>query len=132
MKIDKIEITIAARCCTDFGEYDDETEAYLESYTEAVAEAVGNYFPGCTIECELDWHAPESRVKVESNEFDAIEVNGIRKTKLGEHTVKDLEREVAAMKEIESVEEAVREIWNDLWNNSEKWWRRNSEFHPNA
>lgn len=125
MKIDKIEIAIAARGCLDCDdERDAETEAYLEAYAEAVAEAVAEAYPDAKVECELDWSAPASSVTVESQEYDAIEVDGIRKTQRGISTIEDLEREVEATREMDGVDETVRAILQYLWDNPGTWWQR--------
>lgn len=110
MKIDKIEITIAAPACLGYDdERDTETDAYLESYAESVADAVTEKYPDAKIECELDWRAPANKISIDGD-IDYIEDG----------------------KALDAVEENVRYIWQDLWNNPDKWWHRNSEFHHNA
>ncbi|MBC7215648.1 MAG: hypothetical protein H5U28_10670 [Burkholderiaceae bacterium] len=122
MKIDKIEITIAARGCIGYDDVRDaETEAYLDAYTEAVVDAVAEKYPDAKVEGELDWSAPASSVTVESQEYDAIEVDGIRKTQRGTSTIDDLNHAVEATKEMDEIEESVRSIWQRLWDNPEIW-----------
>lgn len=103
MKIDKIEIAIAARGCLDYDtEIDAETEAYLDAYADAVAEAVADAYPDASVECDIDWSTPATKISIDG----------------------DLD--------IDAADETVRAILQYLWDNPDKWWHRNSEFHPNA
>jgi len=106
MKIDKIEIAIAATGCLDYDtEIDAEVEAYLEAYAEAVAEAVAKAYPEAAVECDVDWRAPATGISIDGD----LDIN-----------------------ELDAADETVREILQYLWGNPDKWWHRNSEFHPNA
>ncbi len=103
----KIEIAIAARGCLDYDddERDAETEAYLEAYAEAVAEAVAKAYPDASVECSVCWRTPATAISIDSDlDIDALD----------------------------AVDDTVRAIARYLWDNPDKWWRRNSEFHPNA
>lgn len=93
MKIDKIEIAIAARGCLDCDERDAETEAYLEAYAEAVAEE----YPDASVECNIDWRAPATTIFIDGGDL--------------------------AINEREAAEETVRAILQHLWDNPDKWWR---------
>jgi len=106
MKVDKIEITIAASACLDYDtERDAETEAYLEAYAEAVAEAVAKAYPEAAVECDIDWSTPATGISIDGD----LDIN-----------------------ELDAADETVRAILQHLWGNNDKWWHRNSEFHPNA
>jgi len=101
----KIEITIAARGCLDYDtEIDAETNAYLDAYAEAVAEAVADAYQA-SVECGVCWRAPATAISIDGD----LDINAL-----------------------EAAEETVRAIARYLWDNPDKWWRRNSEFHPNA
>lgn len=99
MKIDKIEIAIAARGCLDCGdERDAETEAYLEAYAEAVAEAVAEEYPDASVECNIDWRAPATTIFIDGGDL--------------------------AINEREAAEETVRAVLQHLWDNPGIWWQR--------
>jgi len=99
----KIEIAIAARGCLDYDtEIDAETNAYLDAYADAVAEAVADAYPDASVECDIDWSTPATKISIDG----------------------DLD--------IDAADETVRAILQHLWGNPDKWWHRNSEFHPNA
>jgi hypothetical protein len=104
MKIDKIEIAIAARGCLDCDERDAETEAYLEAYADAATEAVADAYHAA-VECDIDWRTPATTISIDGD----LDIN-----------------------EQEAAGEGVRAILQRLWDNPDKWWHRNSEFHPNA
>ncbi len=102
----KIEITIAARGCLDYDtEIDAETNAYLDAYADAVAEAVADAYPDASVECDIYWRAPATTIFIDGD---------------------------LAINERDAVDETVRAILQHIWGNPDKWWRRNSEFHPNA
>lgn len=106
MKIDKIEIAIAARGCLDYDtEIDAEANAYLDAYADAVAEAVADAYPDASVECDIDWRTPATTISIDGD----LDIN-----------------------EQEAAGEGVRDVLQCLWDNPDKWWHRNSEFHPNA
>ena len=99
----KIAISIAARGCLDYDtEIDAETEDYLDAYADAVAEAVADAYPDASVECNIDWRAPATRISIDGD---------------------------LAINEREAAEETVRAALQQLWDNPDKWWR---EVPPNA
>jgi hypothetical protein len=102
MKIDKIEIAIAARACLDC-DTEIETEAYLDAYADAVAEAMAEEYPDASVECNIDWSAPATTIFIDGGDLD---INAL-----------------------EAAEETVRAVLQHLWDNPDKWWR---EVPPNA
>ena len=97
MNINKIAIAIAAAVCRDDTEIDAETTAYLDAYADAVAEAVAEAYPDASIECDMDWRAPATKISIDGDidERDAVET--------------------------------VRAIMQHLWDNPSKWWHRELE-----